>query len=62
MVITPLNYTYALLTFGVLFSDDQVKYKNTQFGVSIENQAGDSQNNAKEQEVLEHKVKSVRKY
>lgn len=23
MIISPLNYTYALLTFGVIFSDDQ---------------------------------------
>lgn len=29
MIISPLNYTYALLTFGVIFSNDEFKYRKS---------------------------------
>lgn len=61
MVVSPLNYTYTLLTFGVLFTDDEVKYKNKLFLSKNENQ-NDAEENKKEQEVISHKIKSVRKY
>ena len=60
MVVCPLNYTYALLTFGVVFTDDEVKYKLSQYANKNLDQGGDS--NRDTPDVLAHKLKSVRKY
>lgn len=56
MIVCPLNYTYALLTFGVLFTDDKFKYKQNNGSTQ------DSQNEASIKTITENKIKSVRKY
>jgi hypothetical protein len=61
MIISPLNYTYALLTYGVVFSDDTFKYKSSLLK-DTEGQMGDLQKTTKIVEISENKIKSVRKY
>jgi hypothetical protein len=61
MIISPLNYTYALLTYGVVFSDDTFKYKSSLLK-DTEGQMGESQKTTKIVEISENKIKSVRKY
>lgn len=60
MVVSPLNYTYALLTFGVLFTDDQVKFKSSHYSTIASGQSGETE--ARSSDVVPHKIKSVRKY
>lgn len=62
MIISPLNYTYALLTFGVIFSDDTFKYKSSLLRESQSDKTRDSQSQDKVIEITENKIKSVRKY
>lgn len=62
MIISPLNYTYALLTFGVIFSDDTFKYKSNLLEGNQSDKTGVSQKKDKIMEITENKIKSVRKY
>jgi hypothetical protein len=62
MIISPLNFTYALLTFGVLFNNDKFKYKQGQLDYISKKLGKESQNKNKIEVMTENKVKSVRKY
>ena len=62
MIISPLNYTYALLTFGIIFTNDEIKYKAKKYKALLGNQLSNSQQNNKLNEIISHKLKSVRKY
>ena len=62
MVICPLNYTYALLTFGVIFSNDKFKYK-TSLLKSLDKEGKQKlPDEDKLIEITNNKIKSVRKY
>lgn len=50
MIVSPLNYTYALLTFGVVFTTDKFSFKPS------------STNPSSPEQTIENKIKSVRKY
>lgn len=62
MVVSPLNYTSALLTFGVIFSDDQCKFKSNHYQAKSAKEFGESNKNDRNQDIILHKLKSVRKY
>lgn len=62
MIVSPLNYTYALLTFGVVFTDDKFKYKLSQIEHMSERRSEVSHSKDIISEIIDNKVKSVRKY
>ena len=62
MIVSPLNYTYALLTFGVVFSNDKFKYKQSQIDYLQKIQTPESQNKDKMLVIADNKIKSIRKY